>query len=297
MKKLTLLKSRLLLLIWCSYLGLSCVPEKDDRTLSIETTVSNIQKRLKNKDYPNEVFVNPRQDLMKEMKRALLFTGEKFDPKLKKANTQSLNNGIFRFASIPNTIDEFQTFGIDDPENFNLLVNEISSYYTGVYTHNQVVSNLTNLNNLLLNYPYTYYGADRFLIDQVNNGNLTPIQAQIVRIELEAIINATSVNEISNIVNVVTQEVLNSQLTYQEQNTIHTLNAGVEALMEYEAIAKLQNELPYHFAAEAFFAISAAIAIVGAALIIIGAMNDNSAMAMWGGVMAVVGWGWMLMDQ
>jgi hypothetical protein len=299
MKNFIILKSRLLLVIYGSYLGLSCVPEKDDRTLAVETTIMNIQKRLQNRDYPTEVIVNPRQDLKMEMKQALRHIEKRFDglqhPKFRRVNSHVHNNGIFKFTSLPNTVDEFQTFGIDDPANFDLLVNETLLYYNGVYTYDQVVTSLTNLNNQLLNYPYTYSGADQFLLDQVNNGNLTDTQAQIIRIELEAITNASSVDEITNIISAVNQEILNSQLTYQEQNTIYTINAGIETLIESEAIAMFQNSSPYSFTSiGAMIGITAAIAIVGVAFAIIGSLNDNDDMSFLGMSMIVIGWGWLL---
>lgn len=240
-------KSIFLLLVFCSYLFLSCVQEKDARTHSIETTISNIQERLEAKDYKtSKHLVNPYQDVKKETKKALLHMQGKFGnkhPKFQQVNNHTNNNGIFRLASmaVPVSVDESTTFGIDDPANLVLAIDEFTAYFGGVYTRDQVETMLTSMNNDLINYPLNYSGADQFLNDKVNNSSITEAQRLIIQSELYAILDATSTTEVLNILNVVTEEVMSSQLTSNEQAAILYVNAEVEALAESDVIALMRG--------------------------------------------------------
>ena len=264
MKNLIQAKSTFLLVVFCSYTVLSCVQENYGKTQSTKTAVSNIQKRLAKKDYNSEKnVVNPYQDLKKEMKKATKHLVEKLNqklhPDLRQSNNYSSREGIFRLASIPVipvNISESLTFGLDNPANVEIAIDEINAYTGGSPSRSEIASIVNTLNNGLLNYPYTNEGANQFLNNYVAAGTLTEAQRQIIQSELYALVNAASSTEIYDIINVVTEEIVSSSMTEEEQYVIHYNNVGIEILIESGAIALLKQNYPFQNAGGFGFAIA-----------------------------------------
>lgn len=276
-----------LLLVFSIYSLLSCVPEREIKESSVQGTINNIKERLSLKDYSGPKVANPFQKLKRESGKIIN------DFSSRGIGVFARQKHLFQratYSMYASSTDETLTIGIDDPANFSFMVSELTNYYQGSYSTEFIENSLTDINNRLINYPMNYSGASQLLTDRVNNGAITDNQRIIIEAELEAILNASSASEVLNILNVITQELINSPLSQDEITAILSINAGVEGAIESGAIAYVNNGHIYRQAGAVAIVVFATFAI-GAVLFCIGAINNNDTLA---GLGLVVGMGSMI---
>lgn len=286
MGKFRKVKALSLLIVFTSYLALSCVHERNSGRSSIDQAALNIATRLQKKDYQVDKQVeNPMVDLKKSMREALEFS-YKLESRGSHRAGLSQGNKLKRMlvSSRVIALDENATFGVDDPSNVAQILDAANSYFSGSYSVEQINTTFHELNNVLLGYPISQAGVTDFFSDQVALGNLTETQREIMLSELQAIANAQSIGEIQNIVNLVNQELINT--AGPETTELFSINAGIEGAIDSGAIAALDSNKKFTGAG---VIIGAAILCVGIAVMISGGLNQNETTVGLGLIVALTG--------
>src|SRR5690606_9828637 len=156
--------------------------------------------------------------------------------------------------------------GIDDPVTFDEMVSLVTDYHGGAYTYEQVESDFTVLNNLLLSYPATYSGGSQFLADSDSDGTNTVKQHAVLESEINALLNATTEAEILAIINTVSNELYASQFPPNDTEVITRINAGIEEMVDAQ-IAMIPSTQDNDYM---FHKTGGTVALIGLALVAVG---------------------------
>jgi hypothetical protein len=179
--------------------------------------VASIKKRLGKKDYTvGSTLVNPFKEKAERANGFLVQLDTKYGRPIKHNLSHQISNRertYLNFRMISNS--EFETIGIDIQENYDMALYELTDYYNGIAT----------------NYSMTYLGAEQFFQDCEQLGMLTWAQSNIIQSELNAVLQATSVEQMRNINQTVEQEVIHSSMSYDEKSLLLTITAQIDILL------------------------------------------------------------------
>jgi len=291
------LSGRLFLIIWISYLTLSCSEDRYNKNSSTEALTKNIKERLLKKNYIDESeLINPYQKtygteaskFLSQLHENKFFESLDFQ-KIKDRYSQ--RKSPFQLASYSG--NESETWGIDNPTNFDYAVQEITQFYQGHYTEQEIFSILQPINQVAAGYSLDYLGAQSFFNDRYSDGSLTYAQSEILKSELSAIYQCTSISQALNVIATVEAEVLQSQMSESEKSKILISNSIMrEGIIANQYTSNLTDETSDTFqqtGAVALFLGGMILFCVGCAMIISAGINENQSLGGLGTVVALCG--------